>query len=176
MAGFLDFNELKARVSIEDAMRLCNLDMTKRGETYRGKCPVCEGSKDRDLVVTPSKNVFYCFRAKEGGDQIKLVTHLKGLAAREAALFLNGTDPKEKAKADTPSEGFKPLDYLQHDHEAVIALGFEPDVALALGIGHAPRGILKGTVAVPVRNRDGTIAGYIGLTDVERLPPKWQLP
>jgi DNA primase len=176
--SYLDFDKVKADVSIEQAVDMLGLTLTKRGDQYRGVCPICEGSKERDLVVTPGRNVFYCFRAKTGGDQIGLVSHIKGLPVKEAAQFLAGDVPKEKPKAkEQPSEGgFKALDYLQHDHEAVIALGFEPDVAQALGLGFAPRGILKGTVAVPLRSRDGTIAGYIGLTDVERLPPKWQLP
>ena len=175
MSDFLDFEELKARVTIEDAVKLCNLTMTKKGEQLRAQCPACEGSKERALVVTPAKGVFYCFTAKTGGDQIALVSHLKGLPAKEAARFLSGTVPEEKPKAEKPSVGFKQLDYLQPEHDAVVALGLDPDVAQALGIGYAPRGVLKDTVAVPVRNRDGSIAGYIGLTDIEKLPPKWEL-
>lgn len=175
--SYVDFDKLKERLTILDAANMLGLAMTKRGDQYRGVCPICEGSKERDLVITPAKGVFYCFRAKEGGDLIKLASHIKKLPAKEAAQWLAGDEPKEKPKQEAqPSEGgFKALDYLQHDHEAVSAIGFEPDVAQALGLGFAPRGILKGTVAVPLRNRDGSIAGYIGLTDVEKLPPRWQL-
>jgi hypothetical protein len=35
---------------------------------------------------------------------------------------------------------------------------------------------MRGTVAVPIRLEDGTLAGYIGVTEIEKLPPKWQLP
>lgn len=173
--SFVNFDEIKAKYSLVDVMNILGLELTKRGDGYRGTCPACEGSSDRSLVVTPGKG-WYCFHAKIGGDQIALASHIKGIPTKEAAQFLaGGTVPKEKAKVEKPSEGFKPLDYLQHDHEAVVAIGFDPDVALALGIGYAPRGILKGTVAVPLRNRDGSLAGYIGLTDVEKLPPKWEL-
>jgi hypothetical protein len=48
-------------------------------------------------------------------------------------------------------------------------------VAQALGIGYAPRGVLRGTVAVPLRKADGAIAGYVGLTEITKLPPKWHL-
>ena len=132
MSNFLDFEEIKARVSIEDAVKLCNLTMTKKGEQLRAQCPACEGSKERSLVVTPAKGVFYCFTAKTGGDQIALVSHLKGLPAKDSAKFLNGTVPEEKPKAEKPSVGFKQLDYLQPEHDAVVALGLDPDVAQAL--------------------------------------------
>ncbi len=175
MSSFIDFEEVKKSVSLADAISILGLNLTKRGDGYRGTCPACEGSSDRALVVTPGKG-WYCFHAKVGGDQIALASHIKGIPAKEAAQLLGGgTAPKEKVKVEKPGDGFKPLDYLQHDHEAVMALGLDPDVALALGLGYAPRGVLKGTVAVPLRNRDGTIAGYIGLTDVEKLPPKWEL-
>lgn len=175
MSKYIDFNEVKAANPIAVVVEKLGLDLKKSGTSLRGTCPACESTNNRNLVVTPEKNVYYCFADGKGGDQLGLVSHINKLSLREAAEFLAGADaPKEKPKAE-PSEGFKPLDYLIHDHEAVEALGFAPDVALALGIGFAPRGILKGTVAVPLRNRNGTIAGYIGLTDVDKLPPKWSL-
>jgi len=64
------------------------------------------------------------------------------------------------------------LDYLIHDHEAVVALGIEPEDAKRLGCGYAPRGLMKGTVAWPVRLSDGTLVGYVGCNDVI-LPPRW---
>jgi hypothetical protein len=76
-----------------------------------------------------------------------------------------GTVSKERA-------GFAPLDYLEPSHEAVEAVGFDPIVAEALGIGYAPKGMLRGTVAVPVRLPDGSLAGYIGITEA-KLPTKW---
>jgi hypothetical protein len=36
----------------------------------------------------------------------------------------------------------------------------------------ANRGIMRGHVAVPIRLQDGTLAGYIGITEA-KLPPRW---
>ena len=41
-----------------------------------------------------------------------------------------------------------------------------------LGWGYAPRGVLRGKVAIPIRTDDGTLCGYVGVTEVA-LPPKW---
>lgn len=175
MAGYVDFAEVKARVSIRDAVSLLGLDLADRGEQQRGECPACKRGGNRALVVTPGKNLFYCFAAEKGGDQLALVAHIRDCSPKEAAAFLGGTDPKEKpTERKKPSEGFKPLDYLDPHHPAVEAVGFAPEDAEALGIGYAPRGVLRGTVAVPVRLEDGRLAGYIGITEA-KMPPKWDI-
>ena len=34
---------------------------------------------------------------------------------------------------------------------------------------------MRGTVAIPIRLEDGSIAGYVGVTEA-KLPTKWHLP
>lgn len=172
--SFLNFEDIKASNPIETVAERLGLNMTKSGASLRGKCPVCESSGDRNLAITPAKELFYCFSDGKGGDVISLVAHVKGIGVKEAAQWLSGTPQtaKEKKGQPTSEDGFKALDYLQHDHESVIALGFEPDDAERLGIGYAPRGIFRGKVAVPVRLANGRLAGYLAVTDVT-LPPKW---
>ena len=175
--SFLDFNEIKSANAIDEVAHRLGIQLTKSGSSLRGKCLKCVSSGDRNIAITPSKGVYYCFSDGDGkgGDVIALVAHTLGIGTKDAAAWLAGpTTTKEKAtKAEAPSEGgFKALEYLQHDHEAVLALGFEPDDAERLGIGFAPRGILKGKVAIPVRLANGKLAGYVGLTDCQ-LPPKW---
>jgi hypothetical protein len=67
--------------------------------------------------------------------------------------------------------GLQPLAYLEADHPAVEAAGFNPEEAQAIGIGFAGRGMMRGTVAVPIRDEHGTLLGYIGVTEA-RCPPK----
>lgn len=175
--SYLDFDAIKAEHPIFEVAERLGLTLKPSGKQMRGKCPVCEGSGERNLVITPEKGVYYCFADGQGGDVIALVGHINGLASKQAAEWIVGnsqpkreTDPKEKKGSE---RGFKPLDYLDPEHEAVMAVGIDPDDAAALGIGYAPRGVLRGTVAVPVRNDDGSIAGYIGITEA-KLPPKWE--
>lgn len=171
---FLNFEEIKAANPISEVVERLGLNMNKSGASLRGKCPVCESDGDRNLVVTPDKGVYFCFSDGKGGDQLQLISHLRGCSVKEAAQWLHGAPAaKEKSTKGTPSEGFKPLEYLQYDHEAVVALGFEPGDAERLGIGYAARGILRGKVAIPVRLANGQLAGYIGIIECQ-LPPSWK--
>ncbi|MGR3504930.1 MAG: CHC2 zinc finger domain-containing protein [Paracoccaceae bacterium] len=177
----VDFQRLKSRMTIEQAVSLLDLDLKPKGDQMRGACPVCEGSNERALVVTPKKGVFYCFHAQKGGDLIELASHIKGVPVKEAAEWLAGdTAPPKKARnesrqdsrgADQPT-GFRELDYLVHDHPAVEAVGFAPEDAQRIGAGFAPRGVLRGTVAVPVRSQDGKLLGYLGVTEAI-VPKSW---
>lgn len=107
---------------------------------------------------------------------LQLVAHVQGVTVKQAAEYLagkpEGNRSKEKVKEDKPSGGFKPLEYLEPDHPAVIALGIEPADANRIGCGFAPRGMMKGTVAFPIRDTAGKLLGYIGTTDA-KVPAKW---
>lgn len=178
MSTFIDFEAVKADNPIDQVAKRLGLELKKTGNQLRGPCPSGDGG-ERAFVITPSKGVWYSFGLQEGGDVLALVELLNGCSTKEAAHFLAGeTVPLERretrqSKQSAPERGFRPLDYLEADHPAVEALGMEADDAEALGIGYAPRGVLRGTVAVPVRLEDGTLSGYIGITEA-KLPPKWE--
>jgi hypothetical protein len=64
---YSDFQELKSRVSIEQAIQLLGLQLKPAHTQLRDPCPTC----------------------KIGGDQIALVAHVKACKTNEAAAFLN---------------------------------------------------------------------------------------
>lgn len=177
--SYLDFEQIKADNPIAEVAERLELELKKSGKQLRGPCPSGDGGT-RAFVITPSKGVWYSFALQKGGDVLALVQLVHGGSAKDAAQFLAGdTAPLEKPPKRSSTEegtgrGFRPLAYLEPDHAAVEALGLEPETATALGIGYAGRGILRGKVAVPVRNEDGSLAGYIGVTEAT-LPPKWEL-
>jgi CHC2 zinc finger len=187
---FIDFASVKERVSIEDAAALLGLALHKSGNQLRGPCHVCKTGGERALAITPAKSLFYCFAAQSGGDQIQLVAHMKGCKLTDAAEFLagtstvtststvpNGTVSKKQATAPQapPQQGFKALDYLEPGHDAVVAAGLDEDTCRFIGAGYAGKGVLRGTVAIPIRDETGTLLGYIGVQEV-LLPPKGLLP
>lgn len=174
--SYLDFEAIKNNHPIEDVANRLGLVLTKHNNQLRGPCPSGEGDK-RSLVITPNKGVFFSFAKQIGGDVIKLVEFTKSISAKESAEWITSqtvpTVPAEESPEAKPCVGFKPLDYLEANHPAVEALGFDHVDAEKLNIGFAPRGILKGTVAIPIRLADGTLAGYIGITEAT-LPPEWR--
>ena len=174
--SYIDFEVIKNQFPIEAVAVRLGLELTPNKNQLRGPCPSGEGDK-RSLVITPSKGVFFSFAKGIGGDVIKLVEFTKNISAKESAEWITSltvpTVPAEESPEAKPCVGFKPLDYLEANHPAVEALGFDPKDAEKLNIGFAPRGVLKGTVAIPVRLEDGTLCGYIGITDAT-LPKEWR--
>jgi hypothetical protein len=155
MSGFVDFADVKARCSIEQAAKFLGLQCTEERAQLRAPCPACGNGGPRAIVITPAKNLFHCFPSKAGGDQIALVSHVKGVSQKDAAaLLLSHSTPSTVQDGKVPSTGtgpphdhFPPLDYLGFDHVVVESLGLDPSVAEALGIGYAPKGMMKEYVA-----------------------------
>ena len=178
--AYLDFDTIKQAHRIEDVATQLSLKLKPHGAQLRGECFSGKGG-ERALVITPAKQAWYSFGINKGGDVIALVSHVKGIPPKEAAEWLQGDTQPEKKKpekaeeVDEPKErGFRELDYLQYDHEAVVALGFDPEFAKTVGLGYAPRGVMRGTVAIPVRSSNGNLLGYIGVTDA-KLPSNWHI-
>jgi hypothetical protein len=88
---FIDFAALKERVTMERAISLLNIKVTKReGQQWRAPCPACRTGGDRVLSMNVKENVFRCFAdGKAAGDQIALVAHIRGTSQHEAAEYLN---------------------------------------------------------------------------------------
>ena len=161
----VNFNDVKERVSFEDAIKLLGINLAE-GESngkkvFRGACPQCQTGGQRALVVTPGTG-FYCFSKKAGGDVIALAAHIRGSSVKEAAEWL--LKPTQESPAISLSGGLKPLDYLDPTHERVLAIVSE-ETARFVGMGWASKGVMRGTVAVPIHDIDGTLTGYVGIEE-----------
>ncbi len=186
MSTFIDFDGIKQSVTIEQVSQMLGLQMKKSNNQLRGPCPACRSGGDRALAITPSKGAFYCFGLGKGGDAIALCAHIKNVPQREAAQLISehfglndnsshsSPAPERKQGSNQVVDGLAPLDYLDPHHEAVEAVGFEFEVAVAVGLGYAPKGLMRGTVAIPVRLPDGQLIGYIGVIDA-KLPSHWHM-
>jgi len=149
---FLDFGMLKESVTILEVAKMLELPLKQNGDTTRCPCPACKD--ERSLAITASKNSFYCFKARVGGDIIALVAHVHGLTMHKAAEFISQhmSEPQ-----------LEPLTYLEEAHEAVQALGVSSEVARSVGIGYAKKGIMRGRIAFPLRLQNGALVGYLGV-------------
>ncbi len=175
---FTDFAAIKASVSFADVINKLGLQPKQTGNQWRGACPFCKSGGDRALVVTEGKG-FYCFAAKKGGDQIALVGHVLDLKVKEAAEWLAGTVPVPVPNCTVPrnstspgtvpesergeeTKKLQPLSYLQAEQEGVQALGVSKETLEQFQAGFAPRGILRGRLAIPLRNNTGSLVAYVG--------------
>lgn len=187
MGNFIDFGEVKDRVSFADAISLLQLELKRAGNQWRGPCPACRSGGDRALVVTEGKG-FYCWGQRKGGDQIALAAHVLDVPAKEAAQELaeragivpsrdrNSSSGKVPSRTVPESEGgggskLSPLSYLEPESDAVVALGLDPKFCEQHGIGYAPRGVVRGSVAIPFRDENGVLLGYFGVQDLTYVPP-----
>ena len=57
MGTYVDFQQIKATVSIEQVLDMLGVKHLKpHGDALRGHCPCCKEGNDRAFVVTPAKN------------------------------------------------------------------------------------------------------------------------
>ncbi len=192
MSNFIDFAALKAAVSIDAVADWLQLDLNKKPNgQMRGCCPMHNGTNDREFVITPSKGLFFCFGPCGGGDAINLTAHVLKIGTKEAAQriaerFKIGesarptapvpSSPQTDSAPPQSTDALKPLDYLTTDHPAIEALGLTVAVCKALGIGFAPKGMMRGRIVFPLRLPNGTLIGYQGLATKEDMTPLLLFP
>lgn len=180
MSAYIDFAEVKKRVSIADVLSMLGIELKKAGNQLRGCCPIHKGDNDRQFVVTPAKNVWYCFgNCDGGGDIIELVSKVKQITQKEAAqtiaLHFKLIDIAKPEKATSSSKAFEPLTYLDPEHEALKPLGLSADTLRHFEAGYAPKGIMSGRLAVPIHELDGTLIAYVGVA-LNGAEPRFKYP
>jgi DNA primase len=85
----ISFQRLRRNLRITEVARDLDLDLTRCASQYRGPCPICKHRSQRCFVITPSKNLYFCFGdCKEGGDALQLVARIKQLSLPDAARLL----------------------------------------------------------------------------------------
>ena len=192
MASYVDFQELKARATIQQVLDMLEVKNLKRhGDTLRGHCPCCKEGNDRAFVVTPAKNIYYCFAEKKSGDIIELASRFWRIPQREAAGRIakhfgapepGGDRPAEPAET-TPRSGFDAKAYqasLEPGHPGLRECGISEQTIRAFGGGHCSRGVHRGRLVVPIYTFGGDILGFMGLAlkgeDPDTLFPKGFAP
>lgn len=197
MANWVNFQEVRKRVPIEAVLlQYYRLDNLKRdGTKLSGPCPVHNGNNPRSFSVDTTRDLWHCFtKCQGGGNQLDLVAKKEDISIREAALKLqaffcnsnaeklpatqaeandnklSATRPKaskpEEDHAENPPLTIK-LD-LKPDHPHLIQdRGLKVETIRQFGIGYCSRGILRGTIAIPIHDEEDTLVAYAG----RRLKP-----
>jgi hypothetical protein len=193
----IDFDEIKRTVSIERVVALLGIPGLKpRGpQQWKGPCPFCKG---RDCFVVSNDGgrdktgAFNCFKCPAGGDQIELVSLMRGHPRRDrqgafaAAKELHekflgsgaapGGDPSLNRSPQPSRErrpGFDPDAYaktLDPAHEALAGLGVDAETLRQWKAGYASSGVNRGRLALPIARNDRTIVGYFGRAVKDESP------
>ena len=150
----VDFADLRKSIPIDRVVDLLGIVVKREGAQLRGRCPLCEDAKERSLVVTPAKGLWFSFCCEQGGDGLQLAAAKLGLGLKDAAEYL--------IKECSAPQRLQPIDYLQVDHESLQALGLTADVCRHFGAGYKPKGILSGRLAIPLHDDTGNLLAYCG--------------
>jgi len=185
---FVDFAEIRERLSIEEVADMLPLTWSREGQQLRAACPVHGG--ERGLIVTPSKGLFICKASpeeKKGGDCIGLCAHVMQTTMYEAGQYLgqqigmlprnstvkgtgtsNSTVRKERATVPPKNEG---RDNGPGKPEAFDAAAFADKLEFseaveALGFSKEDAaqflvGSYRGRVYLPLRHPDGSVACFM---------------
>ena len=184
-------------------------NLIRKGDKVIGPCPVHGGDSPRAFHADLSRNVWHCFsQCRRGGNQLDFVACKEDIAVREAALRLQQAfvgegipppgkipdsppdqttpvkSPQERqGKVPDPGEGNPPLKVhlkLKREHPHLVkGRGLTPETLEHFGIGYCSKGIMRGTIAIPIHDERGNLVAYAG----RRLKPsdietwgKYKLP
>ena len=195
----ISFSELKKRISMEQVIVFLDIKGLKQKNAgqLKGPCPFCKTLDSFVINIDGGRDktgAFNCFKCPAGGDQIELVSMVRGnkhkdavgtyAAAKELAekfpVSGNAQSMKEGAALPNAGEsamkktaGFDPEAYaktLDPVHEDLGDLGLSPETLREWRAGYASTGVNKGRLALAVLNRDGTIAGFVGRAIKDDFP------
>lgn len=199
--GWVDFKDVRSRVSLEDVLvRYYRVKRLKRnGTKLTGPCPVHGGDNPRAFHADLDKQVWHCFTGcGRGGNQLDLVALKDDLTIRDAALRLQehflgpetatkgkqpagrthdageeddeatdsraeGGDTETEVAAPEPNPVLSLRLALQGDHPHLTEdRGLSRATTELFGVGYANRGIMRGTIAIPIHNSGGELVAYAG--------------
>jgi DNA primase len=189
---FIDFADLKSRISIHQVMQMLDLKLTQKGDQYRGTCPVHHGTNPREFVITASKGLWHCFGGCGGGDQIALVAKIKGVKQHEGAHLIaehyglsggtvhaspagtgDKTAPTTVPPAPRGERGFDGETYaktLDPAHASLEPLGISADTLRLFKAGYSGSGVNKGRLALPIHDHAGNILAFCGRSLKDEQP------
>ena len=87
----VDFNVLRAEISMEDVLKQLGFEPTSRsGSQLHGPCPVhgSTSNKSRSFSVNLEKGRYYCHKCESRGNQLELWAAVHKLAFYDAAIDL----------------------------------------------------------------------------------------
>jgi DNA primase len=192
---YVDFKLVKKTVSMEQILEHYGLleTLTRKGDSLSGRNPFDhESTNPTRFRVSLSKNCWNIFGSDLGGNVLDFVVAMESCDLKTAAKHLQdwfnlepGALPKKpitpptKPKVQQEKDESEPrvnsllsfeLNHLDPDHEYLSERGFTSECIQHFGLGFCEKGIMGGRIAIPIRNVQAQLVGYIGRWPGE--PPK----
>ena len=182
---WVDFKEIKEKVSMEDILRYCGLlkGLRRKENELVGFCPIHDGKRQNKgcFCANTTKNNWHCFSCGVGGNVLDFVSLMEGVDIREAGLLIQKwfgvvsggnrkltkekeevekTERKEK-KAANPALTFE-LKTLDSEHAYLKKRGLKKETIKEFGLGYCKRGLMERRVVIPIHNEKGELIAYAG--------------
>jgi len=96
-------DQIKNRISIEDLVRQY-VQLKPAGRNFKGLCPFHQ-EKSPSFIVSPEKQMAYCFGCNKGGDIFKFIEEIERVDFKEAVEILAekaGLDARKVMKSFSP--------------------------------------------------------------------------
>lgn len=182
----IDIDALKARISLEDMIERCGLELTKHGREWERLCPF-HSEKTPSFKVTPAKQLYFCAGCASGGDHIQFLRDYYGLGFKDAAAKLaeltGGTLSANDDAAPARRASKKP-DEPPKWIRGVAPINAPPCPPTLRMYRDGEWTDQPWVAAWPYRNRDGELLGYTcrveftkpdGKIGKDVLPVTWQI-
>jgi DNA primase len=190
MSDWVDYSEVKSRVTIERVLSYYRVDWLRRSgvQQYRGRCPIHQGQGQEAFHANFGQNVFHCFACGAGGNVLDLVAAMEGCSIREAALRLavspvsGGATPSPPAQRQLVTKKRtinSPLNFsltLDRRHAYLARRGIDAATADRFGVGYyGGGGLLSGRIAIPIHDEHNRLVAYCGRA-IDGATPRYRFP
>jgi DNA primase len=195
MGAWVNFDEIKSRVRLEEVLRSYQVDWLRRSglHQYRGRCPIHQGQGKDAFHVNLDRGMFHCFACGAGGNVLDLVAAMEGCSIRAAALRLQARHavqlrgavsagpkrPEQNELVTKKREANSPLSFrlnLDRRHPYLAQRGISPAVADYFGVGYyGADGLMSHRIAIPIHDSQGRLVGYCGRA-LDGTVPRYRFP
>ena len=159
--------------------------------------------ESRKFKINPMIGAFKCFGCGAGGNAIDLVAKREKTTIQRAAVLIaewfdiadcDIDRPTRAVSRNQESQGIaddgdpigdavrdnEPLDWeglksLSFDHDLLLENGLDSSRLEEFGAGYCSRGMMSGRLACPIRNREGELLGYCGVS-LDGKEPRVKFP
>lgn len=183
----ISINKIRVELSMQAILENYGItSLQRKGDSLFGCCPIHHGDNPNAFHVNLKKNLWNCFTRHHGGDTLSFIMQYENVGFKEAAqiaerIISSSQNIKIKSQSGNSIDEFKsnsPLRFalnLNPNHKYLRQRGLTRDTIEYFGIGFCDSGIMKGKIAIPIHNENGSLLAYCGRSTNDEKP-KYKFP